>query len=135
MTTATATLLTDLAGISYGISGSTTAQVFQYHDADLLDFTTFPLILVEDGEENNEIGGNETNTTFFHPKVHLFVEAGTAANLAGYRDTIRNAIYSDATLQADAIGVLIDSIIPSESESRKLQHLEFSLTLEIDIAH
>ncbi len=135
MTSSIATLLTDLAGISYGVSGSTTVQVFRHHDDDLTDFTTFPLILIEDGEENVETGGNKVTTTFFHPKVHLFVEADTAANLAAYRDSMRNAIYENATLQTDTIDISVDGIVPSESESRKLQHLEFSLPLTIDKAH
>lgn len=131
----TATLLSDLAGVSYGVSGSTTEQRFQVHDEDFEDFAKFPLIVVESGPEDNTIKAGKYSEISFHPAVWLYCEDETAANMESYRDSIRNAILNNTTLRTDTFEVIVDKITPSLSPNRKLQRLKFDITLNFAIQH
>lgn len=128
-------ILDDLYAITYSDTSYSIARRFQAHDEDFEDFESFPLIVVTTGPEDIEAKANLFTTSIFQPEIHFFYEDQTAETMETWRDDIRNAIYEDSSLRGDAISVNITSIVPSESEDRKLQHLIFYLEIEFDIEH
>ena len=135
MATTTGSIMTALYGITYATGSYTKEERFQLHEEDFEEFNKFPLIVIVDGDEENEPQANLKTESAYHPQVHFFTEGETIANMKTWRDDIRNAIYEDSTLRGLAILVEVDSIIPSEPENRKLQHLAFGLTITFDINH
>ena len=131
----TATILTDLAGITYSLTANTKAQRFQVWDEEFESFDLFPLIVVESGPEEDEPLVNLGSLVTFHPAIHLFAEDDTAANMEAWRDDIRNAVMNNATLRNDVISVAVESVAVSLSENRKLQHLRLQLNITFEITH
>ena len=131
----TATIMANLAAITFSVTSHTVASRVFVHEDDFEDFENFPLIIVAPGSEECVEQANLITETRFHPEVHFFIEDTSVATLEGWRDDIRNAIYRDATLRGNILTVDIDEIILTEPEDRKLQHLAFMLTIVFDIQH
>jgi hypothetical protein len=126
-------ILDDLFGISYGTPGTySVGRLYKVHDDDFADFTEFPLIVIEDGDEASEPRANRMVQITYMPKVHLYVENQSSETVTTWRENIRNAIYGDATLRGHCNSVLIAGIECSEPETRKLQHVVFTLELPFD---
>ena len=131
----TATLLTDLYNIT--VTGATKRQMFQLPpDEEFLDFTDFPLYVVESGNEEDEPVMNRESTVTFYPAVHFFIEDASASDMETWRDTIRNGIMNNATLRADCLDApQVTEITVSLSETRKLMHMKFQLKLTFYNTH
>ena len=129
----TATIQSALAGISYATAGTyTQVTAFQLHDVEFEDYTKFPVIVVTDGPEEDEWIGPNLYNVHYHPEVHFFAENKSASDMTTWRESIRNAIMSSATLEAACIEKQIDGVTVEEQDNRKLQHIAFSLTITFD---
>lgn len=126
-------ILDDLAGIAYGTPGTySVARMYKVHEDDFADFAEFPLIVIEDGDEASEPRANRMVQVIYTPKVHLYLENQSSETVTTWRENIRDAIYGDATLLSHCNSVLISGIECGEPETRKLQHLVFTLELPFD---
>lgn len=132
MSTTTGAIMTALAGITYSTTSHTVVERFQNWDEEFEDFTNFPVVVVTDGDEENEPQANKIYTVTYHPEVHFYAENQTAANMKSWREEMRAAIMNDVTLEGLCIEKNIDEIVPSLSATRKLQHLAFYLTITFD---
>lgn len=129
----TGEIMTTLAGLTY-YSGQTytVEERFQTHDSNFEEFRKFPLILVVDGDETNEPVANRTVRVTYNPTLHFYAENMSTTNLKLWRENIRNAVLSSASLWTGDNYVNVDSITINEANDRKLQHMEFNLTIGFD---
>lgn len=129
----TATILTDLYNITYSSTSHTKRQIFQLPpNEEFIDFTDFPLVVVESGDEEDEPQATKYTKIMFRPTIHFYAEDETAANMETWRESIRTAIMNDTTLRDDTLSVKVENIEVKLSETRKLQHLIFRLAIEFD---
>jgi len=131
----TAQILTDLSGITYSSSSNTVARMYQILPDEFIDFTDFPVFIVTDGNKECQPHATRVSKVFFHPEIHFFAEAESAADMAAWNDSAYDAIMTNSTLWSHADNVSVDNIDAFQSPDRSIQKLVFYLTIEFDVDH
>lgn len=134
MSTTIAQIMARLDAIVYTYGGDTATNdsVFQLHEEDFEKFKDFPLVKIVMGTEDMEEQANKRGTVSLFPELHFFDEDLSVADSAGWQDAIRNAVMNDAVLRPLTLFIIVDSVVPSQPEDRKLNHIAFALTIMFD---
>ena len=119
---------TALTGLGY-----TVEQRFQLHDEEFEEFSKFPLVVIADGTQINDRQANKTEERSYSPQIVFFAENQTSSEMDAHREAIESAFYESSALNQATTTRNIDSITPSETETRKLEKLTFEATIDYDV--